>query len=222
MMTERLVERLAAELTPVHRIARPAARLARWLLVSVPATGLVVWVFGLRPDLISRLADRTFLVEEGAALLTALIGVYAALCAGLPDQPSWKLWLPMAPMALWIGVLGQQCLEVFLQLGPDGLQVTSDVMCLPAIALGGLAPAIAIVVMLRTSGKFRATHACLCGAVGAAALSAAALRLFHMEDAAIMVIVWQLGSVALFSLVAGAIGRMLVDAQSDGILRAKA
>ena len=219
MKTERLVERLAAELTPVHRIARPAIRLAWWLLISVPVASLVVWAFGPRPDLAARLADRAFLVAEGAALLTALVGIYAALCAGLPDQPGWKVWLPMAPMALWFGVLGQQCLDVFLRVGPKGLQVTSDAMCLPAIALGGLVPAIAIVVMLRRGGKFRTTHACLCGALGAAALGAATLRLYHMEDAAIMVIVWQLGSVALFGLVAGAISRMLVDNRPDGILR---
>lgn len=221
MKTEHLVERLAAELTPVRRIARPATRLAWWLLISVPAAALVVWVFGLRPDLAARFADRAFLVEEGAAVLTALVGIYAALCAGLPDQPGWKVWLPMAPMALWFGVLGQQCVDVFLRLGPEGLSITSDAMCLPAIAMGALVPAIAIVAMLRRSGRFRTTHACLCGALGAAALGAAALRLYHMEDAAIMVIVWQLGSVALFSLVAGAISRMFVDTKPDGILHVR-
>ena len=222
MKTETLIDRLTAELTPVHRIARPETRLAWWLLISMPAIAAVVRVFGLRPDLGDRLADRAFLIEVGAALLTALVGIYAALCAGLPDQPGWKVWLPMAPMALWLGVLGQQCVDVFFRLGPEGLQVTSDAMCLPAIALGGLVPAIAIVVMLRRSGKFRTTHACLCGALGAAALGAAALRLYHTEDAAIMVIVWQLGSVALFSLVAGAIGRMLVDNRPDRILHVRA
>ena len=221
MKTERLVERLAAELTPVQRIAGPATRLAWWLLISIPAVCLVIWTFGLRLDLAARLADRAFLIEEGAALLTALVGIYAALCAGLPDQPGWKVWLPMAPMALWLGFLGQQCLTVFLRLGPEGLRITSDAMCVPAIALGGLIPAIAIVIMLRRSGKFRTTHACLCGALGAAALGAAALRLYHMEDAAIMVIVWQLGSVALFSLVSGGISRMLVDNRPDGILHGR-
>jgi hypothetical protein len=221
METEHLVERLATELTPVRRIARPAIRLAWWLLISVPAAALVVWSFGLRPDLAARLADRTFLLAEVAAMLTALVGIYAALCAGLPDQPGWKVWLPMAPMALWLGSLGKQCVDVFLRLGPEGLAITSDAMCLPAIAMGALVPAIAIVVMLRRSGKFRTTHACLCGALGAAALGAAALRLYHMEDAAIMVIVWQLGSVALFSLVAGTISRMLVDNRPDGILHVR-
>jgi hypothetical protein len=36
-----------------------------------------------------------------------------------------------------------------------------------------------------------------------------------------MVIVWQLGSVALFSLVAGTISRTLVDNRPDGILHVR-
>jgi hypothetical protein len=218
MKTEHLVDRLAAELTPVRRIAGPAVRLVAWLLVSVPAACLVVWAFGLRPDLAERLTDRAFLIEESGAVLTALVGIYAALCAGLPDQPGWKPWLPLAPMALWLGFLGQQCRDIVLRQGAEGLRVTSDAMCVPAIAMGSLVPAIAIAFMLRRSAGHRTTHACLCGALGAAALGAAALRLYHTEDAAIMVIVWQVGSVALFSLVAGAIGRRLVGPRPDRFL----
>ncbi|HUY03087.1 MAG TPA: NrsF family protein [Acetobacteraceae bacterium] len=218
METERLIDCLAGDLTPVRRLPPPSVRLGTWLLVSLPAVALVAWGSGLRPDLASRLADPRFLLEEAAALLTSLVGAYAALCALLPDQPGWKLWLPLAPMALWLGSLGQQCLEVVLRFGPAGLRVTSDAMCLPAIALGGLVPAIAIVVLLRRARGFRTTHACFCGALGAAALGATALRLYHPQDAAIMVIVWQLGSVALLSLVAGGIGRLLVRTSEHGHL----
>jgi len=216
METERLIETLAGDLAPVRRLPPPSVRLGAWLLVSLPAAALVAWGSGLRPDLASRLADPQFLLEEAAALLTALVGAYAALCALLPDQPGWKLWLPLVPLALWLGTLGQQCLEVALRLGPAGLRVTADAMCLPAIALGGLVPTIAIVVLLRRARGFRTTHACFCGALGAAALGATALRLYHPQDAAIMVIVWQLGSVALLSLIAGGIGRVLVRTPKHG------
>lgn len=217
METDRLIARLADDLVPVRRLARPGVRLARWLLISLPAVALVAWMFGLRPDLAARLADPGFMMAEGAAMLTALVGTYAALCAGLPDEPGWKLWLPLAPMALWLAVIGRQCLAVLVQVGPHGLRVSSDMMCVPAIAIGGLVPALAIVTMLRRGGHFRTTHACLCGALGAAALGAAALRLYHPEDAAIMVLVWQLGSVAVLSLIAGAIGRPFVAARRSGL-----
>ncbi|MDE2583567.1 MAG: DUF1109 family protein [Rhodospirillales bacterium] len=210
METERLVAQLTAGLEPVRRLPSPEARLGRWLLASVPAAGVVAVVSGLRPDLAARLADPGFLTEVAAAALTATVGTYAALCAGLPDQPGWKLWLPLAPMLLWLGTLGHQCMDTLLHYGPQGLTLTADAMCLPSIALAGLVPAIAITLMLRRGGQFRRTNACLCGGLGAAALGGAALRLFHPVDAAIMVIVWQLGSVALLSLVAGLIGRVLI------------
>ncbi|MDE2005140.1 MAG: DUF1109 family protein [Rhodospirillales bacterium] len=210
METERLIEELSTGLTPVRPLAAPSRRLALWFALSVPAIAAVAWGFGLRPDLAARFATPGFALEFGAALLTGIAGGYAALCAVLPDQPGWKIWLPAAPLLLWLGTLGRQCLEVALRLGPEGLRVTSDAMCLPAIALGGLVPALAITLLLRRARGVRAGHACFCGALGAAALGAAALRLYHPQDAAVMVLVWQFGSVALLSPLAGAIGRLLV------------
>lgn len=219
METERLVEQLAADLKPVRRLSPPALRLGWWLLVSLPAAALVALAFGLRPDLAARLADRAFLLEEAGALLTALLAAYAAFCAGLPDQPTWKLWLPLAPMALWFGTLGHQCLDAALRLGLQGLVITWDAMCLPAIALGGLVPLLAILLLLRRGGRFRATHCSICGALAAAALAAAALRLYHTQDAAIMVIVWQLGSAFLFTLLASLLTRMLFAVRPPHRLR---
>jgi len=206
MRTERLAEELAAGLAPVRRLRPPGTRLLLWLAVALPAAVAVVLAFGPRPDLARVLARPGFAIELAAALLTAFAAAYAALCAGLPDRPGWLLLLPLPPLALWLATLGRQCLEVWLRLGPEGLRVTSDAMCLPAIALGGIAPALAMVAMLRRGGRFRATPACLCGGLAAASFGAAALRFYHTEDAALMVLVWQMGSVALLTLLATAIG----------------
>ena len=221
MRTDRLIAELTDDLAPVRRIASPAARLGGWLAVSLPAAAIVTWAFGLRPDMAARLADPRFMVEEGAALLTALAAAYAALCAGLPDQSGWKLWLPLAPMAVWLGVLGRQCIDVALRLGPDGLHVTSDAMCLPAIAMGGLVPAIAISILLRRGGRFRVGHGCVCAGLAAAALGAVALRLYHPQDAAVMVLVWQFGSVALLTLLAGIVGRVIASMRSGEMLHVR-
>lgn len=210
MNTTDLVVALAADLRPVRRIAPVWRRTLLWLLISLPAVGLVAWQAGIRPDLAARLMETRFLLTEMAALLTALTACYAALGAELPDQPGWTLALPLAPLALWLGTLGVQCWDVFLRLGPSGLVLTEDTMCLQAIAEGGLVPALVMVVLLRRGGGFRATHACLCGGLAAAALGAAALGFYHVEDAAIMVIVWQLGAVALLSLLAALLGRIFL------------
>ena len=206
--TQDLIDRLAGALAPVRRLPAPGWRLARWLAVSVPAAAAVALGYGLRPNLPALLAQPVFVLELAAAALTALAAAYAALCAVVPDQPGWKLLLPVAPLALWLGTLGQQCIAVALHVGPAGLVVTQDWMCLPAIALGGAVPAVAIVALLRRSRGVRTGVACVCGALAAAALGAAALRLYHPQDAAVMVLIWQAGSVALLSLLGGGVLRL--------------
>ena len=208
MELERFAEMLVADLRPVRRVAPPWKRLLWWLAISIPAAIAVALVFGLRPGLIRQFSEPKFAIYEAAAVITGIISGYVALCAGLPDQPSWKLWLPLAPLVVWLATLGQQCTEVLVRFGPGGIRLTSDAMCLPAIAIGGLVPAVAMVVLLRRSRNFRVTQACLCGALAAAALGAAALRLYHAQDAAFMVLVWQLGSVVIFTVFAAVLGRL--------------
>ena len=210
MALDRLIDTLVADATPVRRIARPGRRLALWLLVSVPTMALAALVTGLRPDLAARLADPVFLSQMGAALLCGVASGYAALCAGLPDQPRWKLAVSWASLGLWSATLGRQCWESWLAAGWSGLRPQQDIACLPTIALLALVPALTIVALLRRGMAIRRFHALFLGALAAGSLADVSLRLCHRKDAAVTVIVWQLGSVLLFSLIASAAARRLV------------
>ncbi|MDE2335626.1 MAG: DUF1109 family protein [Rhodospirillales bacterium] len=212
MQTDELITRLGEDLVAVRRAAPPWRRAALWLAPSAAAGAAVALGFGLRADLAQRLADPRFVLETGLALLTAIAAAWAAFCAGRPDEPAWKLWLPMLPLALWLATLGQPCLLILVTRGPAGLVVTQDAMCLPAIAAGGLVPAVAITALLRRVTPFRRGHASFCGALAAAALGACALRFYHTQDAAIMVLIWQLGSVAILTAAGSWIGRHLLPA----------
>lgn len=218
METDDLIARLSQDLVPVPRAPSPAQYLMRWLAVTIPALALIVWAMGPRPDLAHRLAQPGFAAAELLALGTALISAYAAFCAGRPDQPSWRLWLPVVVMGLWLAELGRQCFVLGIHSSGSSLVLRPDFMCVPAIAIGGFVPAAAMVWFLRRTALFRTNHACLCGAMAAAAAAEAALRLFHAEDTLIMVLVWQMGSVALFSLAAAAIGRAILTVRSHRFL----
>lgn len=210
MQTEELIARLGEALVPVRRAPPPWRRVALWLLPSLAASVGVALFFGIRSDLARRLVDPSFLLEAGAALLTALAAAWAAFSAGRPDAPAWKLLLPLAPLALWLGTLGQQCLLIVIARGPGGLVVTQDAVCLPAIAMGGLVPAIVVVALLRRVTPFRRGYAAFCAALAAAALGACALRFYHPEDAAVMVLIWQVGSVAILTAAGGWVSRLFL------------
>ena len=210
MALDRLIESLVADAAPVRRIASPASRLGLWLLVSVPVALVAALLTGLRPDLAARLVDPVFFSQMATALLCAVVCGYAALCAGLPDQPGWKLAASWASLGLWSATLGRQCWETWLTAGWAGLRLQHDAACLPTIAALALVPALTIVALLRRGVAVRRFHALFLGALAAGSLADVSLRLCHRKDAALTVIVWQLGSVLLFSLAASAIARRFV------------
>jgi len=210
MDTDDLITRLAAaNLPPVRPARAPARAIGWWLLASLPALAAMVWLMGPRPDLGPCLADPAFCASEALAAVTALLAAYAALCAGRPDEPGWKLALPFAALALWLAVLGRQCFILSISTHGGALVVRPDMMCLPAIALTGLVPAVALLLLLRRAGRFRRYAVWFNAALAAAAAAEAALRLFHPEGTMMTMLVWQMGSVALLSALGAAAGRLL-------------
>lgn len=65
-------------------------------------------------------------------------------------------------------------------------------------------------VLLRGVTPFRRFRAAMCAALSAAALGACALRFYHPQDAAAMVLVWQFGSVVVLTALGGWIARRLL------------
>lgn len=201
MRTEDLITSLAQNLAPAEPLPSPVRQLASWLGVTIPVLALITWGMGPRPDLAAAFGEPGFIMSEILGVITALVSAYAAFCAGRPDQPGWKLWVPMLAMFVWLGDFGRQCAVLSLQGAGDMLRLQLDPVCIPAIAIAGLIPSGVIVVLLRRSAAFRRDHACLCGALAAGAAADVALRLFHGSVNMITLIVWQMGSVMLFTVI---------------------
>lgn len=211
METDQLISSLAADAgRPVRRLASPSIRLGMWLAVSLPWIALVVAFMGLRPDLTAKSGELRWLVEQGAALMTAMTAAMAAFCAGVPGRPRWERVAPVLPMVLWIGIVGVGCLQDWIHLGSQGLEFETDWACLPGIMMVGLVPGIAMAAMLRRGAPVAPVLSVGLGGLAAAALADFGLRLFHMQDASLMVLVWQVGSVALLTTLSALGGRRLV------------
>jgi hypothetical protein len=211
MKTEDLIRTLAADTrTSRQRLAPPAIRLGLWLSASVPWIALVVAFMGVRPDLAVKAEDPRWLLEQGAALMTALTAAMAAFCAGVPGRPRWEQAVPLAPLLLWIGLLGSGCLSAWSLAGPHALVLQSDWACLPGIVMVGLVPGIAMAVMLGRGAPLAPILSVGLGGLAAAALGDFGLRLFHAQDASLMVLVWQVGTVAALTALSAAVGRRIV------------
>lgn len=95
-------------------------------------------------------------------------------------------------------------------MGAEGVRIPPDPACFGYIALIGFLPALVLLWMLRRGMPLAPRWTTLLAGLAAAGLGNFALRLFHMQDAALMVLVWQVGSVALLALLAGLAGRRLL------------
>ena len=211
MTTEELIAQLAAEArTPVRPLPPPPRRVLRWLVLSVPWVALVILVMGPRPDLAQKFGDGRWLIAQGAALVTAVMAAMAAFCSGVPGRPRWEHAMPIAPALIWTATLGAGCLQDWIVAGPGGLSFEPDWACLPGIVIVGFVPGLTMAVMLRRIAPLAPMTAVGLGGLAAAALADFGLRLFHAQDASLMVLVWQVGTVALLTALSGAVGRRLL------------
>ncbi|MDE2133846.1 MAG: DUF1109 family protein [Alphaproteobacteria bacterium] len=205
-----MILQLASEPAPVRHLRSPMTRTAIWLAISLPWVFAIVFVMGLRPDLRAQMSNAHWLIEQGAALATALMAAMAAFCAGVPGRPRWEHLLPLLPLAVWLGALGQDCLQGWISYGSAGLTLHPDWQCLPGIIMVGMGPAVAMAAMILRGAPLAPMTTTALGALAAGGLAEVGLRLFHQVDASLMVLVWQAGTVVGLTLIAGLFGRRVL------------
>ncbi|NYS23887.1 DUF1109 family protein [Rhodobacteraceae bacterium 2376] len=191
-------------------MAHPLRRAMTWAVIALAFGAAMVWAIGPRPDLAERVSDARFLLEQGAALATGVAAAIAALALTIPGAPMLLRLLPVIPAAVWVGTLSLGCLRDWAQMGAAGVRITPDPACFVYIALIGSLPALVLLMMLRRGVPLAPRWTTLLAGLAAAGIGNFALRFFHTQDAALMVLVWQVGSVAVLALLAGLAGRILL------------
>jgi len=207
--TPDLIASLAANATPVRRLRPPAMRAASWLLLAAVVLTLLAINQGIRPDLAQRLREPTFATGLAAPLLTGVLAAAAAFLVSLPDRSRLWLLLPVPALVLWLSNIGYQCLVQWIDIGPDGVSLGEAARCFATLVLTSLPLSLAMLVMLRYAAPLRPTAVTLTGSLAVAAITATALSLFHTVDATLMILMWDLGTAALFVALAGVFGRRM-------------
>jgi hypothetical protein len=213
MKTEKFIQMLAQTASPARPLPHPWIRTATWLAIAIPYIALVVYAMSPRADLAAKLSEWRYIVELSAAFATGIAAAAAAFATTIPGYDRRVFLLPFVPLAAWIGVLGQGCVSEWIRSGPEGLTFWPDWFCLPATALVGALPAIVIAVMLRRGAPLF-PHVSVFGGLAAAGLGNFGLRFFHPQDASLMVLVWQFGSVFALAAFAGCAGRYVLNWRS--------
>lgn len=191
----------------MRRLPAPWIRASLWLAISLPYVGAIILLHSPQIDLSTLFDNRQLAIEQGAILLTALTALLAAFCSVVPGYDRRILLLPILPLAVWMAVLGESCIDAWLSPDAFDREARLDWDCLPPAVLIGVVPAIAIVVMLRRGAPLTPGVTFALGALAVAALANFGLRTFHPSDASLLVLAVHFGSVAALALAGGWIGR---------------
>jgi hypothetical protein len=207
--TPDLIDALTKNLPPVRRQRSPIFRAGCWLLLGGLVVALLAVSQGIRPDLLAKVGDADFDIGLAGAFLTGILSAVAAFMLSLPDRS--RLWslLPLPSLGLWLSTIGYQCLTRWVSIEPGSIQLGETARCFATLVLTSLPLSLAMLLMLRHAAPLRPKAATLTGSLAVAAITALALSLFHKLDATAMILMWNLGTAALFVGLGGAFGRRM-------------
>jgi hypothetical protein len=215
-MTSQSTEDLIAQLTTapaaVKPLPRPILRALAFLAAAFALVAAVVAFHGVRHNLDIIMALPWRQVEFAASIITGVLAAIAAFHLAVPGRSAFWALLPAPAALLWLGSLGAGCWSDFVRLGPDGLALGTSWACLKAITLTSIPMGALLFWMLRFAGPVTSLPVALFGTLAVAALSAAGLTLYHHLEAAILVLVWHIGSITLVTLATVASRRMIFRA----------
>jgi hypothetical protein len=207
MQTETLVDLLVKDAKAVRPLAPPGQRVMIWLLPTLVYIAAITVIMGPRPDLLQQLSQPRFAVELGATLITGVLAAMAAFCSECPGRPQWERLVPLPAFAIWLAALGEGCWQSWLRFGIEGLRVEPDFACIPAVIGLSLLPAILLFWMIRKGAPIAPAVTAGLATLAASAIGAFTLRIVHYQDASVMVLLWQFGSVAALTALGAASGR---------------
>jgi hypothetical protein len=197
--TQEIIDTLVECATPVRRLRPPLVRAMLWLAFAGFVLALIAIGHGVRTDLIARLDEPKFAASSGAALLTGILATMAAFMISLPDRSRWWLLLPLPALAAWVATIGYGCLADWTSPGPDGIRLGEEARCFALLVLTSVPLATALAAMLRHAALLRGGAVAMMGGLAVAAITATALSLFHNHDATVLILMWNLGTVALIT-----------------------
>jgi hypothetical protein len=205
-----LIESLALQAEPVPRLLAPWRRTALWLALSLLYVGVVAALHLAAAPLPGPIGFR-LVVEQAAILATAVTAAIAALSSVVPGRDRRLALMPLVPLAIWLATLGQGCLSDWQAAGAAGVALRPDPDCVPAAIAFGILPTIVMLVLLRRGAPLVPAVSMALGALAVGAIVNLGLRLFHVGDLSIQILVWHLLGAVVLSIAASGMGRYVLS-----------
>lgn len=191
-------------------MAKPWRLTLRW--AAAAGVYLALWVFLISPrvDLLLRIREPRFVLEQVAALLTGLTAAGAAFATVIPGYRRDVAVVPAVFLALWIGAVVAGAVEDAHIPTPA---LAGDWRCALTILAGGIVPAFIIGVMVRRGVPLAPRTTAALGILAAAALGELGSCLFHADASDAIILTWHCSTVVALTLLAALAGRYVMPSR---------
>ena len=162
----------------------------------------------------SRLLTPRVISEEVFALTTGILAAIAAFASVVPGYNRRVLFLPLVPLVLWLGGLGQSSVREVATAHHAGFFDAVRMGVSAGDDHGGPVPAVAMAVMLRRGAPLTPRVSTLLGGLAAAGLGNLGVCVTHHAYGNVLVLVWHVGIVVALTVMVGSAGRRLLSWQS--------
>lgn len=209
--TDRFIEQLSSQLTPVKALPSPARRAAVWLLLIGLLAAVLIVRFARLELFAQRMSNPRVGLEWIATVLTAICAIVTAFQLTVPGAQRRWLWLPLIPFALWLSMSGLGCLKNGLSLhGTDGF-IGESGHCFGFIIGASVPLAAVLFAMLRRARPIAPLPVAAYGTLGVAATAASVLQFFHPFDVTVIDLTLHLAAVGVVFAVGTALRRGLLN-----------
>ena len=202
--TDRLIDRLVADASPVRRLGDPRRRAALWAAIAVACTAAGIAWFGVRGDLLGALTFLPFDVRVALLAATMWLAVLAALRLAVPgaDPRAWTRWWPIALLGLVIAAVGLEAVVAAVWGGGAGAP-SFHWRCVAKIFIVEAVPAIAVIALIRRAVSLDPVWTIVLGLVAAGAAGALASEITCPVRFPMHVLLWHVLPIAAVAALGG-------------------
>jgi hypothetical protein len=213
--TDRLIDRLVAEASPVRRLIDPRRRAALWTALALACVAAGAAWFGVRGDLAREMTVLPYVARVTLLAATMWLAVVAALRLAVPgaDPRAWTRWWPLALLGAATAAVVVEA--VIAAVWGDGAGAPSyHWQCVRKIAIVGTVPAIAAMALIRRAVSLDPVWTVVLGLVAAGAAAALAAEITCPVRLPMHVMLWHVLPIAAVAAIGGGLVWLVVRLRS--------
>jgi hypothetical protein len=209
--TDRLVEQLAAGVTPVRRLLDPTQRAALWTAVAAVCVMFGLLHFGVRRDLATVWFTAGFLLRVALLIATMWLAVVTSFRLAVPGRETgaWSRWWPIVALGALMAVAAAELVAGAL-FGAAGSPLRGWT-CMRKVAFAGAVPAAMAVALIQRAAALEPRWTALLGVLAAGAAGGLTAELACPINAPMHIFLWHVMPVALSAGIGAIAGSLLLQ-----------